>query len=155
MGLGVQTMNEKNLQKIDYLLALIPVLIFIIPIAYFIRFIVTPLDLDIVYFLVAIIIVSVLFSLIWYIWTWKLTIKDKPFRKNIRKAFWLSFIDLIVLMFILVQLTILDYLVGSYQVIWGIFTGFISIVLVTILADLHKLPEVYTYSMEWIKKKIY
>lgn len=148
-------MNEKNLHLIDYLLALIPAFIFIFPIAFFIVVLLDLLDYNTFIIPLSSIIVTLFFIFAWGIWSWKLTFKPRSKKRSVYIGFWLADIDISALIFILWQLSVLENLIGTYQVIWEIFMGFISIILVTVLADFHKLPDVYSYSMEWIQSKIY
>lgn len=148
-------MNEKKLQKVDYLLALIPVFIFIFPIASFLAVLFKLIDSIVIIIILGAFFFFVLFFFSWITWSWKMVLKPRPISESVRKGFVLSGIDFFVLLFILGQFAILENLTDTYQVIWELFMGFVSIVFITVLADLHKLPKVYTYSMKWIQKRIY
>lgn len=155
-------MNEKKLQKVDYLLALIPVLIFIFPILIYGGLFFNWYDVDnlIIPLFLAYVFIIVVLSAIG--WGSKLVMKLKPIERNKILLFIANFcftfsvviFELWLLFLIFDTFTSLYELEGTSQVLWVILLGFFYIVIFKVLGDLHHLPDAYNNVINWVHTKL-
>lgn len=155
-------MNEKNLQKVDYLLALIPILIFFYPILVFGGTFFKWFDVEILIILLINVYLIIIILLSSIGWGFKFMLKKKSTEEEkihlIIESSLLGlifgFVEGLIVILIIMQLLSLAKVEGTVLVIWEVLLGFILIVIVKVLGDLHHLPEVYNNLIDRFHTKL-